>query len=1097
VSSAPQSAGMLCGPSKPLGAIRIVKETIEYVLGSHAGVRELLVAMGFAPEAHIGPAERARLYAGLWNLLAGGYWTLPAAELERRLRGTLNSVMIRAFRAGGVAGVIDRENVNRILEDSTRVLTAEHTDILTCTTVLRSTPADAKETAKVWEETHVPFPALADAFEVLVQHPETLATKAAGSVLLWRLYALFRIAEGFPVGAPLAVSPDTAFGFVSESSFEKLAGTASERSFVASVRPTLCTQGRYVVDIAPGKRDGSVAEGRVVDLPAPPTVLARRFALSLSGEGGSAVASEIVDEDDRRRHEMLVEVFATEALPRYLALTAPSWADLCWSPRYPRVLPLHVAFGDRKGDNARRAWWSFGRLRVLDLFVDEDDAARMPALRHALADASKEVSATSTGGVTVEEGIMAGFLVSRLPPGSSQPVAKGPTGLVEPRKLEWFHRFTAKVMSDPHASAAVSRWLFMVLAHPGSCTTPGSAQVVLSELEPSADALTELGKANPRGYKTVPSLRPILEVGGPALTTHMMALWWRLQLECAISASAKFDPPADFSASVGPRFQLPIDMADSSGAPAARPASPTSAAVSLAGPAAPARVILEESTTAKPVPTVGWNTLVSEHWEAFKLDVLFAAYCASFPPPTVSALGFSPTFEDLAAEGMVTMPSRSPRAADGRTFDVVPTWESTAQFMGTPAGDWDGLDPYSMDARWVCYRDRIVTRPLVPYHCQSSSMVKIESESRGAGRCSVMHWIAESCSEHASAASCGSRLRGAGVLGPLSDLSSDAADEWATALGIAVWAQAAKAARWRITQSPPDAGFAFLKWGSEAPTPEGPSEDQAELLPAFEGLTRSTGFEADILACALGVGSASAWSRELAGNAGLEAQVEAIGSVRAWARSLVGQRPDGSIDPHGKVGWDTILALACWRDVEVKLPLNAGGLVDLNPAEEREAVDPLDDGLEYPYPFAHSWLQPARVFALFIVLSQLKAPEIRNWAHAAKLAYYRSLVTPTKSFFPTALIMGSRATVSLSHTQEFQGRLWRALYSLRDVCEPDRLTADHWATATFQGADSAPGASKQSASVTVFARALYLAGFTSKNLADQLFARRKAALGHA
>ena len=62
---------------------------------------------------------------------------------------------------------------------------------------------------------------------------------------------------------------------------------------------------------------------------------------------------------------------------------------------------------------------------------------------------------------------------------------------------------------------------------------------------------------------------------------------------------------------------------------------------------------------------------------------------------------------------------------------------------------------------------------------------------------------------------------------------------------------------------------------------------------------------------------------------------------------------------------------------------------------------------------------------------------------------------------------------------------------MKDTSQPDRLSADDWASATFAGADAALGASKHSAAVTVFARALYLAGFSSRSLADQLFARRK------
>ncbi|KAA0148966.1 hypothetical protein FNF29_06250 [Cafeteria roenbergensis] len=1179
--------GMLCSSFPQLGAVFIVREGIDTVLSSSTLLRRILRAWGFTPESSLSPSERARLYAAMWNAISGGAWALSGWEIDHRLKSLLSSYLVRVLWASGRGAIRDTSGVPDAVA-SVKAHLSDDNALFSCRAVSEATTAGADAAPAAWSEVEIPFPVFADAWESLVQYADGHTARAPGSLLLWRIYCVMRACEGFPVGSPHAVCAESGWGLLALSHAVKGAGTDA-RAETDGTRPRLCVDERYVVELGPAELAGGV-EGGTERPELPPSLVCKLAAHrqemdlaeaelmtagAVSGAGSSAELD--VEGDTDKSAEVILRGLERKAA---LAVTAPTWVDLRWSSFASCPQMRHAGAGGKLRPTTR-AWWSPGSMRVLDLHVDEEDVARMAAMGEAFAallPAFRDPSSMSAtfnleqAGLAAAMALLAGddgpigsaaVAAARATSSPSVPrrLARPANSIsivankVQPRLLDWFGKFADRVAIDPTGEAAVARWLFVALSTPDPrvpafapalrrATDPGQGCFCVAEVR--STVVTKENKASsPTGYRSIPSCRSVVELGGPSLVSHLMAMWYHANLEVASAATAAMlgaaargsDAAGSSSAAaaatpggssvrdsdaVDSRLQVPMLPADGSGNAAARAAAAFARRVPFDAPRPSARRIPAESLcvvfegTASPADEAGalptehapltWASAIETAWPVMRDDVLFAAYSACFPAPLPAKMGFA------AKEGAVNRAKaviNTPSSRDNSTPSVN-VWESSAIPMrgaveamvldpdGWQAtGAWDGKDPFDPAARWITTRPRLDGSEL-PSHAPTGSHLIHLTRERSAGRVSAMHWLAEASAEPARARLLGARSRQEHILAPYDRSVAGAVDDWSVSLAVAVWAKVRKSALWRAKNSPPGANLAFALWAGKKPctVPDAVVSHLGESAPnPTEGLSRCRGFEADVLAAALRTRESGAWSPTLAGlhmesaaggvGAGAAARKAAAMEVRQWARDLVGA--DESHEDAGTfaLGWDTLLALAVWRDAEKKLPLNACAMVDLEPeaGAARTAPNPLNGDC----PSEAAWCVPGRTMALLMALSQSLNPALRSWAARAKSAMFAILKERPTTYMPRHL-SSARSSEQTAMTIDIQSRVWRYLFENRATLVPQRLTVDRWAAIPAQGVDTLPGSTVDAfaGSASLFARCLYLVGSSSEELLDQL-----------
>jgi len=1160
--------GMLCSSVSGLESLVVVRDTIDMALGSNTHLRAALQGWGFAPEGTLAPAERCRLYAALWNSMTGGVWAINVVHIDRRFRELLTMYMGRIHRAAAMT-VFDgeTESFGEAATEVIRRLEDRDSEVFTCRGLAQAQAAGHKDEVARLSSFCLPFPAFADALESVVQYADKHTTRSPGSLLLWRLYCVVRVCEGFPTGAPHSVSATSGFGLVSSSAAAALAGSDDRSAFVSS-RPALCSEERYLVELGPKSSEAGGGDVRHVDFGSCPSAEARRFGEQIS-------STHLSFSDDEEIAALIRQPGAIAALN---GCRGPSWTDLRWSSRTSRPVPVNIANGASM-TVCRRAWWSAGTSRILDLFVDEEDAARLAGMTAAYSDVVREVAChsmpTAVDGTSAEAQELAVAVClldgeggplsmaalrraaaaeeragassarasrrDRPAPRSGHAVAVV-AGRVQPRLLTWFDRFLARVGLDASGEAAVSRWLVTVLsderwdsaAGKGAKGLGASKDLVEQIQHESHFALCEPadgvvrtapGHDEPWGSEQCVASRSVVEVGGPPLLTHLLAMWYRVNLEVASAATAldaakrrvpegtaRLHEEAGETSAVARRFQLAFPpLASSGGAAAAADdeddvhtlhegdvgaaleaaaTSGSAAAAALprgaASTASWASLPLERLcvvTEGTPDPSrspavdyrsagLSWTRATEVAWRAMRDDVLYAAYSACFPPPLPARLGTRPTHNDIAASYGQHVEPGPGGAEGGKDVAYVTTWDGLGMPMRASAH-------VTEPARFTPAAERGAASE-APWDGDDPF-----DEAALWRACKPMREGGEVPTNQATPTELieASRTRRRGrvtVMRWLVHVSDEATNVrvcgfQAREEGLLApydpsepgasddWAAAVAVGVWAQVRK-----AAQLRADLSAPG--------ANLSGLLHADVPQTGFVADVLAAASLPDTRDDWLRT------------PPSLVRAWALSLIGRLEDGTPDPRFAVGVDTLLALAIWRDVERIVPSNAGALADLEPLAPAEAA--AGRGLPTPaallggaVPSDLAWLTPARVLALLVALAQSSSPRVRRWAATAKrvLADVRFANEPRKARL-TGLEPRHAAVI------QDQSAVWLSLFRHRDTLAPMRLSVAEWAELPAAGVDTIPGAEVDpfEGSAGMFGRCLRLAGWSSINLLEQL-----------
>lgn len=488
--------GMLSSPLPELGAVTVMRDTMDEVLGSSTLVRDALESLGFAPEGSLGPGERARFFAAYWNSLTGGAWSVPGHELDATFMMHVRAMITRVVRCAVTSGRLDASAAARGLGDLTEKLNPDNANLLMFSAhSLRKRLTGDMESRPAWGATGLPFPAFADALEALVQLADGHGSRAPGSLLLWRLYLLVRATEGFPAGAPHAAAGDSGFGCLSHGLSTKLA-TEDDIANLTVTRPLLCSEERYCIDVGPQQPEDA-GEPRAVDMPLPPTAVLRAWAevhqsslalitgrqVRIAGDVDEFGATAVADEDDDIEAGVMKRLVRPEAVVSAATGAGPAWIDLRWSAHYTRPVSQIAAFGRDTGI-VRRAWWSPGPCRVLDLRVDEEDAVKLPSLYKAAADLLANFSTSQLERATslrTEQHILGGVLVA---------ATLDSAAVMLQRARAWLSAHGGACAPRTSPRAAVAKGFFggestPVLAHDSSSSTE-SAALEAAGFEPSA-----------------------------------------------------------------------------------------------------------------------------------------------------------------------------------------------------------------------------------------------------------------------------------------------------------------------------------------------------------------------------------------------------------------------------------------------------------------------------------------------------------------------------------------------------------------------------------------------------------------------------------
>ncbi|KAA0162118.1 hypothetical protein FNF28_04822 [Cafeteria roenbergensis] len=345
-SIAKPNLGMLCRPLPRVGALRVNGETLDSILGRRCLTVQAIELCGMPPEGALSVSERCRLYSALWISIARGSWGMARGKVERNLRIFVAAAQERTLAIAwsrlpaGSRLALDMA-AEREAVGSRLVHGASDEDVDS----LRHGGWFTSMAGLVHEEDRrglagslgvaVTFALFADAMEALVHKHEDKHTP--GGTILWRLYCVARVLEGFPAGPPFAASARS--GFRTSRPFSEVESTTALDASLHQLR-----QAR------------EAAEG----------------AQLACGLGSSAVPST----DDA--HSIRKDMQSGRGTDLSRAGLRSLWEAL---PRFERLRSTEVS--PLSGEAVPRHVLSFGECFVLAPFEDEEDVATLPLVQLA------------------------------------------------------------------------------------------------------------------------------------------------------------------------------------------------------------------------------------------------------------------------------------------------------------------------------------------------------------------------------------------------------------------------------------------------------------------------------------------------------------------------------------------------------------------------------------------------------------------------------------------------------------------------------------------------------------------------------------------
>ncbi|KAA0171572.1 hypothetical protein FNF27_06282 [Cafeteria roenbergensis] len=345
-SIAKPNLGMLCRPLPRVGALRVNGETLDSILGRRCLTVQAIELCGMPPEGALSVSERCRLYSALWISIARGSWGMARGKVERNLRIFVAAAQERTLAIAwsrlpaGSRLALDMA-AEREAVGSRLVHGASDEDVDS----LRHGGWFTSMAGLVHEEDRrglagslgvaVTFALFADAMEALVHKHEDKHTP--GGTILWRLYCVARVLEGFPAGPPFAASARS--GFRTSRPFSEVESTTALDASLHQLR-----QAREAAEEA-------------------------QLACGL---GSSAVPST----DDA--HSIRKDMQSGRGTDLSRAGLRSLWEAL---PRFERLRSTEVS--PLSGEAVPRHVLSFGECFVLAPFEDEEDVATLPLVQLA------------------------------------------------------------------------------------------------------------------------------------------------------------------------------------------------------------------------------------------------------------------------------------------------------------------------------------------------------------------------------------------------------------------------------------------------------------------------------------------------------------------------------------------------------------------------------------------------------------------------------------------------------------------------------------------------------------------------------------------
>lgn len=974
---------MLCMPSKGIGALKINKLQLDQALGTSAIIKQALVVCGFVTDGSLAADERCRLYSSLWFHISDGAWAISRGFVDSRLRAFVRDGIERILCTAWARLPADStlaaafKQARSLLLQQINMERETGTAFFTLLTAVDETGCPSAMESPV-AGTPISMPMFSDAFEAMMHDRTDIETPPG--ILVWRIYCLARLSDGFPVGCPNAVSALTSVQVT-----KPWTGVPSTTTKYASLQ-----------QMNPTHRIGS-----------PRSVPSRhRFGSSRGSlpqeSWRTSECRGVAVRTTAKLHELRLEALRNLGNGGGASLRSglSSGREGLWEalPLWQRV--RSACGGDLIGQDAGRGAWSLGESRIMALTDDEEDTAMWPHFDRLATD------------------------------------VHGHRHRLRPRILPWFASLQAALDREPHGNASLSRWLLMAMAHPTKSRFAGDlpdyrARVLIGA-QPSSVSFSNPASASSStsplsSAQVLGDLSPLLELGGTPLVTLISATWYRFHLERFLASQTPWEaalaqqPVLNQQSPTAVAF---IDEGDRMG---------------LVGERHAPEAGFDQTATWSTMTEAFWPLVATDLQYATYIACfpppphhrisLNSGACSTdlgtaVRRPSALCHGADPDEIAIAA-------SQSER----KWWEAVDE-EADSRRRAQVATLWDVSDPFTPQARWLA-SGFVPLRAGIPH--EPSDVWRNPGRAGGLGargRMSCLRWCVETTTAATACIAAEASVTAELGLSPkLLPESLATASPWAFALAQASYERIVVACRHTtsagfLTQSAADvvdamlgdqmsalihdaaASSASIGDAASASVESAAASTAVPLTAAADagvmgsslapGAITRPGFVRDVVGLMRGLPDLKGTAWRQPGSQDLPSDAE----VASWAQQVMGHR--------GYIGWDTLLALAAWDEAEEPYPTNCCALIDMEPVHPLEtpssSVDDASKGhgddiegtsamqvpsAPTPVQLQHrpdsDWCRPARLVALLMVLSQAvpasPAACLGNWVLAAKQAF--------------------------------------------------------------------------------------------------------------